>query len=180
MRWIALAVGLFFMVQALQYQDMILGVVAAFFLFQAVTNTGCLCGHCATPPSPSAQPTSSNIEQVEFTEINGIDMSKTKQTQTFNDIINADKPVLVDFYTDWCGPCKMMVPILKELKKKMGDRVNIIKIDAEKNVDAAIKYNVSGVPTLILFKNGQILWQKSGVMQAHQLESIINQNLGVS
>ena len=106
-------------------------------------------------------------------------MAKTKQkNMTFNDIINGDKPVLVDFYADWCGPCKMMSPILKDLKKRMGDQINIIKVDTEKNADAAIKYNVRGVPTLILFKDGQILWQQSGVKQAHQLESIINQKLG--
>ncbi|NIT61518.1 MAG: thioredoxin fold domain-containing protein, partial [Aliifodinibius sp.] len=79
---------------------------------------------------------------------------------------------------DWCGPCKMMNPILKDLKKKMGDTINIIKVDAEKNADAAIKYNVRGVPTLILFKDGQILWQQSGVVQAKQLEQIINQKIG--
>src|SRR6056297_1435918 len=108
-------------------------------------------------------------------------MAKTKQQKmTFNDIINGDKPVLVDFYADWCGPCKMMGPILKDLKKKMGDQINIIKIDAEKNADAAIKYNVRGVPTLILFKDGQILWQQSGVVQAKQLEQIINRKLGIS
>jgi len=86
--------------------------------------------------------------------------------------------VLVDFYTDWCGPCKMMNPILKDLKKNMGDAINIIKVDAEKNADAAIKYNVRGVPTLILFKDGQILWQQSGVVQAKQLEQIINRKMG--
>ena len=100
---------------------------------------------------------------------------KTQKNTTFQDIINSDKPVLVDFYADWCGPCKMMNPILKDLKKSMGDSINIIKVDAEKNADAAIKYNVRGVPTLILFKDGQILWQQSGVVQAKQLEQIINQ-----
>lgn len=102
----------------------------------------------------------------------------TQKKTTFNDIINGGKPVLVDFYADWCGPCKMMNPILKDLKKKMGDAINIIKVDAEKNADAAIKYNVRGVPTLILFKDGQILWQQSGVVQAKQLEQIINQEIG--
>ena len=106
-------------------------------------------------------------------------MAETKKKKTtFNDIINGEKPVLVDFYTDWCGPCKMMNPILKDLKKNMGDAINIIKVDAEKNADAAIKYNVRGVPTLILFKDGQILWQQSGVVQAKQLEQIINQKVG--
>lgn len=106
-------------------------------------------------------------------------MAETKQKPTtFNEIINGNKPVLVDFYADWCGPCKMMNPILKDLKKKMGDAINIIKVDAEKNADAAIKYNVRGVPTLILFKDGQILWQQSGVVQAKQLQQIINQKIG--
>lgn len=104
-------------------------------------------------------------------------MENSKSKTTFSDMINSDTPVLVDFYTDWCGPCKMMVPILKDLKKEMGNKLNIIKIDAEKNADAAIKYQVRGVPTLILFKNGRILWQQSGVVQLPQLKSIINQKL---
>lgn len=105
-------------------------------------------------------------------------MEETREkTTTFNEIINGETPVLVDFYADWCGPCKMMNPILKNLKKKMGNRINIIKVDAEKNPDAAIKYQVRGVPTLILFKNGRILWQQAGVVQLPQLESIISEKL---
>jgi thioredoxin 1 len=105
-------------------------------------------------------------------------MEKAKEkSSSFTEIINSDTPVLVDFYTDWCGPCKMMSPILKDLKKEMGDKINIIKVDAEKNADAAIKYQVRGVPTLILFKQGNILWQQSGVVQLAQLKSIINQKL---
>lgn len=104
-------------------------------------------------------------------------MENSKSKTTFTDMINSDTPLLVDFYTDWCGPCKMMAPILKDLKKEMGKKLNIIKIDAEKNADVAIKYQVRGVPTLILFKNGQILWQQSGVVQLPQLKSIINQKL---
>jgi thioredoxin 1 len=102
-------------------------------------------------------------------------MSTETKQMTFNDIIKGDTPVLVDFYADWCGPCKMMGPILQDLKKRLGDNINIIKIDAEKNPQAAIKYQVRGVPSLILFKNGQILWQQAGVVQAAQLEQIINQ-----
>lgn len=102
-------------------------------------------------------------------------MSTETKQMTFNDIISGDTPVLVDFYADWCGPCKMMGPILQDLKKRLGDNINIIKIDAEKNPQAAIKYQVRGVPTLILFKDGEILWQQSGVVQAPQLEQIINQ-----
>lgn len=105
-------------------------------------------------------------------------MANTKaKAGSFSEMINADTPVLVDFYTDWCGPCKMMAPILKNLKKEMGDKLNIIKIDAEKNADAAIRYQVRGVPTLILFHKGRILWQQSGVVQLPQLKSIINQKL---
>lgn len=97
--------------------------------------------------------------------------------KSFSQIINDDVPVLVDFYADWCGPCKMMTPILQDLKKQMGTSINILKIDAEKNADAAIRYQVRGVPTLILFKKGQILWQQSGVVQAPQLKRIIEEKL---
>lgn len=105
-------------------------------------------------------------------------MKNIKEASTsFTDMINGDTPVLVDFYADWCGPCKMMNPILKSLKKELGNELNIIKIDAEKNADMAIKYQVRGVPTLILFHRGNILWQRSGVVQLKQLKAIINQRL---
>lgn len=104
-------------------------------------------------------------------------MTNTKQQMTFSDVINSDTPVLVDFYADWCGPCKMMNPILKNLKKEMGDELNIIKIDTEKNADAAIKYQVRGVPTLMLFHKGKTLWRQSGVVQLHQLKQIIDQKI---
>ncbi|TVR26368.1 MAG: thioredoxin [Balneolaceae bacterium] len=104
-------------------------------------------------------------------------MNTDVKQKSFNEIIKGDTPVLVDFYADWCGPCKMMTPILKDLKSRLGDAINIIKIDAEKNAAAAIRYQVRGVPTLILFKNGHVLWQQSGVLQASQLESVIKQKL---
>jgi len=104
-------------------------------------------------------------------------MSTNVKKKSFSDVINSDTPVLVDFYADWCGPCKMMTPILKDLKKQTGDSINILKIDAEKNADAAIKYQVRGVPTLILFKKGRILWQQSGVVRTPQLKQIIEQKL---
>jgi len=85
--------------------------------------------------------------------------------------------VLVDFYADWCAPCKMMPPILKELKKRMGDSIHILKIDTEKNPDAAIRYNVRGIPNLVLFKEGKVIWQQAGVVQADQLEQLIRQKL---
>ena len=95
---------------------------------------------------------------------------------TFNEMIQSDKPVLVDFFAEWCGPCKMMAPVLKQLKEKLGDDVRIIKVDVDKNQPAAAAYSVQAVPTFILFKQGKQLWRRSGAVSANELENIIKQN----
>ena len=95
----------------------------------------------------------------------------------FNEVINGNKPVLVDFFAEWCGPCKMMKPILDDVKKRVGDAATIIKIDIDRNPAVAQHYQIQGVPTLMVFKEGKTLWRQSGVVQATQLEQILKQNM---
>jgi len=100
-------------------------------------------------------------------------MEATKK-ETFGDIIRGEKPVLVDFTAEWCGPCKMMKPVLQELHDKLGDKLRILKIDIDRNPAVASNFQVQSVPTLILFQKGKILWRQSGVVQAAQLQKIIS------
>ena len=94
----------------------------------------------------------------------------------FNKIINSETPVLIDFYADWCGPCKMLAPILKDVKAELQDQIKIIKIDVDKNQSLATQYQVRGVPTMMLFKNGQSVWRQSGVLQKDDIVNIIKQH----
>jgi len=95
---------------------------------------------------------------------------------TFQETINQEHPVLVDFFATWCGPCKTMSPILDDVKQRVKDNATIIKVDVDKNPQTASVYQVQGVPTLILFKQGKILWRQSGVVPAKELERLINEN----
>ncbi len=92
---------------------------------------------------------------------------------TFSEIINGERPVLVDFYAEWCGPCKVMKPILKELKTKIGDKATILQVDVDKSPQTASYYQIQGVPTMILFKKGKMVWRQSGIVSAGELEKKI-------
>lgn len=101
---------------------------------------------------------------------------ETQKKQTFFDIINSDKPVLVDFYADWCGPCKMMAPVIDQLKSSVGDQARILKINIDAAPAVASQYEISGVPTFIVFKSGKIVWRQSGAMGLDQLKRSIEQH----
>ena len=89
---------------------------------------------------------------------------------SFKDIIQSEKPVLIDFYADWCGPCNAMAPVIKQLKAEMGDAVKVIKIDIDKNNELASKLNIKGVPTFTIYQKGQLKWRQSGAIPAHMIK----------
>ena len=97
--------------------------------------------------------------------------------ETFNDVISSDSLVLVDFFATWCGPCKAMHPILEQLKEQLGDRLRIIKVDVDKHQQTAAQYNVQAVPTLALFRSGQLLWRQSGALPLNKLIEVVNSYL---
>ena len=95
--------------------------------------------------------------------------------ENFNDIINSEQLTLVDFFATWCGPCKMMHPVLEQLKDELGESIRIIKIDVDKNNGLAMNYRVQSVPTLMLFRKGEMLWRQSGALRLNDLKAIVNQ-----
>lgn len=92
----------------------------------------------------------------------------------FQDIIAGDTPVLVDFFAEWCGPCKMIKPVIEELKKKMGNKIIILKIDIDKNISLSSEYRIQSVPTLVLWKQGEIIWRQSGALSLNELEQVLS------
>jgi thioredoxin 1 len=104
-------------------------------------------------------------------------METENKKETFNDIIQGDKPVLIDFFAEWCGPCKLMKPILTELRQRMGDKIRILKVDVDKSPVVSSAFDIQSVPTLMLIRNKDIVWRQAGVVQAGHLEQIINQFL---
>ena len=95
--------------------------------------------------------------------------------EKFNDIINSENLSLVDFFATWCGPCKQMHPVLEQLKQELGDSIRIVKLDVDKNDALAAAYRIQSVPTLMLFRSGQVVWRQSGAMRLNDLKAIINQ-----
>ena len=99
--------------------------------------------------------------------------------ETFSELIKSKTPLLVDFSAEWCGPCKMMKPVLEQLKRSMKEKVRIVKIDVDRNTDLARKYNINSVPSLMLFQEGRICWSGVGVVTSKYLENVINNNCTV-
>lgn len=109
-------------------------------------------------------------------EITAMDANTTTKPKSFQELINCEPLLLIDFSAEWCGPCKMMKPILEQVKSTIGSKAKIIKVDVDRNPQVSMAYQIQGVPTLILFKKGQLVWRQSGVVQPAALQSLIEQH----
>ncbi|MEM6265028.1 MAG: thioredoxin [Bacteroidota bacterium] len=103
-------------------------------------------------------------------------MESTPKKQTFSELIQGDTPVLVDFFATWCGPCQAMTPVINQLKEEVGDQAHIIKVDVDKNPQASMAYGIQGVPTFMVFKQGEVVWRQSGMQSGSALKQIILEN----
>jgi len=135
------------------------GLMVSIFL---VGNSG-----CSASQKEKAEP-GTNI----VSEKSGV-IKYANDMSTFNEMISGSLPVLVDFYADWCAPCRMMAPILEQVSAEMQGKVKIVKVNVDKNRDAAMKYGIRSIPTLMLFQNGEVKWQGVGVIQADQIKQIV-------
>jgi thioredoxin 1 len=119
-----------------------------------------------------SSPKSENKDQTDVSKSkNGIEYAETMNA--FNEIIKGDQPVFVDFYADWCAPCRMMAPILEQVAGDMQGKVKILKVNVDKNRDAAMKYGIQSIPALMLFQKGEVKWKGVGVIQADQIKQIV-------
>jgi thioredoxin 1 len=132
------------------------------FSMMLVLNSG-----CSASQKEKAEPGINNINEKSSEIKYATDMS------TFNELISGTQPVLVDFYADWCAPCRMMAPILEQVSGDMQGKVKIVKVNVDKNRDAAMKYGIQNIPTLILFQNGEVKWKGVGVIQEEQIKQIV-------
>lgn len=167
-RLLRLAIGLVILIQGAVDQQLVLVALGA--AFTALPLFSAYCGPVACAPAPQS-------ETITETPLHFQTLDDMQEKRTFSEIVAAEPLVFVDFYADWCGPCKMMNPVVQELKKQMGDQITILKVDVDRNPAAAQAYRIQGVPTFVLFRKGKIVWQQAGAQSLSALQSLIRSHL---